>query len=104
MYHPASLTPEVPIPASTSTQPDEDIASLKGENAALQSLFYGLCVALSQMGEVHREVVIQAFDYAHRAPMALGLRDAPDSGERGSRAFASALANMRDAILARTRF
>ena len=74
MYHPRSLTPEeLSAPASRSLQAHEDIASLRGENVALQSLLYGLCVALSQMGEVHREVVIQAFDYAHRAPMALAL-------------------------------
>ena len=45
---------------------DEQVAWLRSENVALRSLLCGLCVGLSRMSEVHREIVAQAFDMAHR--------------------------------------
>ncbi len=39
---------------------------LQAENAALRSLVCGLCVGLSRLSEVHREIVVQAFDMADR--------------------------------------
>ena len=44
----------------------ERLDSLQAENAALRSLLCGLCVGLSRLSEVHREIVVQAFDMANR--------------------------------------
>jgi len=104
MYNPLSLTAGEAETSDRSSLSSEEMALLRGENVALQSLLYGLCVSLSQMGEVHREVVIQALEYADRAPMAAALRNGSESGENGRRAYASTLANMRDLIIARIRF
>lgn len=67
-----------------------EMAALRGENLALQSLLYGLCVALAQMNEVHREVIVQALDFARHRPA--GATGQPE-----------ALAAMRDLIMARIR-
>ena len=76
MYHLQGLTPDMPeTPAQPGAQSQDELAALRGENVALQSLLYGLCLGLSQMGEVQREVILQAFDYASRSPMALALKD-----------------------------
>ena len=52
---------------------------LQAENAALRSLLCGLCVGLSRLSEVHREIVVQAFDMANRfaAPAAAHADAAP---------------------------
>lgn len=44
----------------------EQIQLLRDENAALTSALCGLCIGLSQISEVHRAIVAQAFDYADR--------------------------------------
>jgi hypothetical protein len=44
----------------------EQIQVLRDENAALTSALCGLCIGLSQISEVHRAIVAQAFDYADR--------------------------------------
>ena len=43
-----------------------EVEHLRSENVALRSLLCGLCVGLSQMSEVHREIIAQAFDFADR--------------------------------------
>jgi hypothetical protein len=69
---------------------DAQLAALRGENFALQSLLYGLCVALAQMSEVHREVIVQALDFARQRP-------ANAAGQ------SEAMATLRDTILTRIR-
>lgn len=54
---------------------NNELTALRGENLALQSLLYGLCVALAQANEVQREVIVHALDLAHRAPLAEDDRD-----------------------------
>ena len=63
-------TPEHSAHASTQSgdRPDlsVQIQQLRDENAALTSALCGLCIGLSQISEVHRAIVAQAFDYADR--------------------------------------
>ena len=73
------------------------IHRLSGENLALQSVLYGLCMGLSQMSDVHREVVAQAFEYAYSAP-----RGGPANvGEQATRvreqAFRDAVGRLKEA-------
>ena len=42
------------------------VERLREENAALVSALCGLCVGISQISEVHRAIIAQAFDYADR--------------------------------------
>lgn len=80
---------------------DELINRLSGENLALQSVLYGLCMGLSQMGDVHREVVAQAFEYAYAAPRS----NLASIGERGAaireQAFREAVSGLKDAVTSR---
>ena len=78
------------------------IARLQAENLALQSLLQGLCVALSQMSELHREVVIQACEHARRAPEAQALNGAEGS-QPGAEAYNNVVAQLRAAIMDRYR-
>lgn len=95
---------ELPVqPSAALSSGHNEIARLRGENVALQSLLYGLCVGLSQMGEVQREVIRQAFDYADRSPMALALKDVPDNAERSCNAYAATIGTLRDLIISRIR-
>lgn len=104
MHHLHSLAPDAPESlAQQCAQPSDEMATLRGENVALQSLLYGLCLGLSQMGEVQREVICQAFDYADRAPMALALKELSRDGERSTSAFIATIANLRDLIMSRIR-
>lgn len=104
MYNLQSLTPDMPeTPAEAGARSRDELAELRGENVALQSLLYGLCLGLSQMGEVQREVILQAFDYASRSPMALALKAESRGGERGFDAYQSMLGTLRELIVARIR-
>ena len=80
---------------------DELINRLSGEILALQSVLYGLSMGLSRMSDVHREVVAQAFEYAHAAPRS---RIAA-AGEQGAavreQAFREAVAGLKDAVTGR---
>jgi hypothetical protein len=80
---------------------DELINRLSGEYLALQSVVYGLCMGLSRMSDVHREVVAQAFEYAHAAPRA----DLASVGEEGAavrdQAFREAVSGLKDAVTRR---
>ena len=82
---------------------DELVQRLGGENQALQAVLYGLCMGLSHMGDVHREVVAQAFEYAFSAPRT----DAAAFGEQGAnvrnQAFRDAVAGLKDAVTSRFR-
>lgn len=79
------------------------VHQLTGENQALQSVLYGLCMGLSRMSDVHREVVAQAFEYAHGAPRS----NFAGQGEQGlairEHAFRTALGALRDAVTSRSR-
>ena len=75
----------------------DELARLRGENLALTSLLHGLCVALSQVSELHREVVIQACDYAKRAP------EAQVNPHSSAEAFNRVVAQLRAAIMDRYR-
>jgi hypothetical protein len=100
MHHFESRTSHATEPqVRPGNRTNDEVATLKGENVALQSLLYGLCLGLSQMGEVQREVILQAFDYADRCPMAAALKD----NERSLGAFASTMANLRNLVVARIR-
>lgn len=105
-YHAQRLTEpdgtEVAADSVAAGLQSDEIAVLRGEAVALQSLLYGLCMGLSQMGEVHREVVVQAFDYADRSPMAVMLKDAPDN-ERSTKAFWSTIGRLKELIVSRIR-
>ena len=82
---------------------DDLVQQLTGENQALQSVLYGLCMGLSQMSDLHREVVAQAFEYAHGAPRS----NYPGQGEQGlavrEQAFRTALDGLKDAVTSRFR-
>jgi len=76
-----------------------EIDRLRGENLALQSMLQGLCVALSQMSERHREVVIQACEYAkHRRVQEMNRGG---QGELGTEAFDTVVAQLRAVIVDR---
>jgi hypothetical protein len=87
-----------PAPAS---EDEHEIARLQGENLALQSLLHGLCVALSQMSELHREVVIQACEHARRAEAQAVNR--PDASQPRAEAFNNVVTQLRSAIMDRYR-
>lgn len=75
---------------SSHDDPQSELAAqieqLRNENAALVSALCGLCVGISQISEVHRAIVAQAFDYADRFALA-GATDATgESGNGGIRA------------------
>ena len=76
---------------------------LTGENQALQSVLYGLCMGLSQMSDLHREVVAQAFEYVQGAPRS----NYPGQGEQvlaaREQAFRAALNGLKDAVTSRFR-
>jgi hypothetical protein len=90
-----------PFEVVSDVDRDELINRLSGENLALQSVLYGLCMGLSQMSDVHREVVAQAFEYAHAAPRS----DLASVGEQGAavreQAFREAVSGLRDAVTGR---
>jgi hypothetical protein len=80
---------------------DDLINRLNGEILALQSVLYGLCIGLSRMSDVHREVVAQSFEYACAAPRP-GLASV---GEQGAavrdQAFREAVGILKDAVTGR---
>lgn len=82
---------------------DELIQKLSGENQALQSMLYGLCMGLAQMSDVHREVVAQAFEYAYGAPRT----SHPGLGEWETmvreQGFRSAISGLKEAVTGRFR-
>lgn len=79
---------------------ESEIHRLQAENIALQSILHGLCMGLSQISELHREVIIQACDYANRTPESQGLK----RGEKpGVEAFDNVVERLRTAILDRCR-
>ena len=74
---------------------------LSGENLALQSVLYGLCMGLSRMSDVHREVVAQAFEYAYAAPRS-NLSSIGDQGVAvRDQAFREAVGGLKDAVTSR---
>ena len=74
---------------------------LRGENLALQSIVYGLCMGLSHMSELHREAVVQAMDYAVQTPTAVELSR---SGQRSeAQAFNETISQLRLAVFERYR-
>lgn len=70
--------------ASNDGDPQSDLAAqieqLRNENAALVSTLCGLCVGISQISEVHRAIVAQAFDYADRFALSGAASDALEAG------------------------
>ena len=81
---------------------EQGLDRLQGEVVALQSILYGLCVALSQVSELQREVVIQACDYARRTPEAQALNRG-DGSQASAEAFNGVVAQLRAAIMDRYR-
>ena len=81
---------------------DHDVLlRLRGENLALQSILYGLCMGLSHMSELHREAVVQAMDYAVQTPTAVELSR---SGQRSeAQAFNETISQLRLAVFERYR-
>ena len=80
---------------------EDPLLRLRGENLALQSILYGLCMGLSHMSELHREAVIQAMDYAVRTPTAMELSR---NGQRSeAQAFNETISQLRLAIFERFR-
>jgi hypothetical protein len=74
---------------------------LRGENLALQSILYGLCMGLCHMSELHREAVVQAMDYAARTPTALELSRSGQKSE--AQAFNETISQLRLAVFERYR-
>ena len=83
---------------AASEEPAEfgEIGRLRSENAAMQSILHGLCMGLSQISDLHREVIIQACDYARRSPEA--KQSAP-----GAEAFELVVDKLRTAVMDRYR-
>ena len=79
---------------------DAEIQRLRGENIALESVLYGLCMGLARMSDVHREVVAQAFDYAGQSPRAVSLRGEPDNGPP-LQAFGEVVGQLKEVTLGR---
>ena len=80
---------------------DDFLLRLRGENLALQSILYGLCMGLSHMSELHREAVVQAMDYAVQTPTAVALSR---NGQRSeAQAFNETISQLRLAIFERSR-
>ena len=94
----------VPAPQFEAANRDGDedlLLRLRGENLALQSIVYGLCMGLSHMSELHREAVVQAMDYAVRTPTAVELSR---NGQRSeAQAFNETISQLRLAIFERFR-
>ena len=78
---------------------EHEMARFQGENLALQSILQGLCVALSQMSDVHREVVIQACEYAKRIPEAQQVNC--NGSEPRADAFNAVVSQLRASIMER---
>lgn len=74
----------------------DQIERLRDDNAALVAALCGLCVGISQISEVHRAIVAQAFDYADRFA-ATGLRETFETGNARSRA--KLIDDIRSAVL-----
>ena len=98
------MTMAVPAPQFEAARREDDedlLLRLRGENLALQSLLYGLCMGLSHMSELHREAVVQAMDYAVRTPTAMELSR---NGQRSEAlAFNETISQLRLAIFERYR-
>ena len=94
----------VPAPQfeAANGEGEEDLLlRLRGENLALQSILYGLCMGLSHMSELHREAVVQAMDYARQTPTAMELSR---NGQRSeAQAFNETIGQLRLAIFERYR-
>ena len=80
--------------------PEAEIQRLRGENIALESVLYGLCMGLARMSDVHREVVAQAFDYAGQAPRAMKLKGEPDNGPP-MQAFGEVVGQLKEMVVGR---
>jgi hypothetical protein len=80
---------------------DELINRLSGEVLALQSVLYGLCMGLSRMSDVHREVVAQAFEYAYPAPRSYNAAYVETGAAVRDQAFREAVGGLRDAVTGR---
>jgi len=81
---------------------DEDLLHrLRGENLALQSILYGVCMGLCHMSELHREAVVQAMDYALQTPTAIELGRSAHKSE--SQAFNETISQLRLAVFERYR-
>jgi hypothetical protein len=81
---------------------DEDLLHrLRGENLALQSILYGVCMGLCHMSELHREAVVQAMDYALQTPTAIELGRSGHKSE--SQAFNETISELRLAVFERYR-
>jgi hypothetical protein len=81
---------------------DEDLLHrLRGENLALQSILYGVCMGLCHMSELHREAVVQAMDYAVQTPTAIELSRSGHKSE--SQAFNETISQLRLAVFERYR-
>jgi len=93
--HTANFEPE-------QGEADQDLLlRLRGENLALQSILYGLCMGLCHMSELHREAVVQAMDYAVQTPTAVELSR---SGQRSeAQAFNETISQLRLAVFERYR-
>lgn len=74
---------------------------LRGENLALHSILYGLCMGLCHMSELHREAVVQAMDYAVRTPAALELNRGGQGPE--TQAFNETISQLRLSVFERYR-
>jgi hypothetical protein len=98
------MTIAVPVTQFEPANPEgeeDPLLRLRGENLALQSILYGLCMGLSHMSELHREAVIQAMDYAVRTPTAMELSR---NGQRSeAQAFNETISQLRLAIFERFR-
>ena len=98
------MTMAVPAQQFGAPNPESDedlLLRLRGENLALQSILYGLCMGLSHMSELHREAVVQAMDYAVRTPTAMELSR---NGQRSeAQAFNETISRLRLAIFERYR-
>ena len=81
---------------ATAPEAASEIDRLQAENIALQSILQGLCMGLSQISDLHREVVIQACDYARRTSEAQRL-------QAGAEAFDDVVAKLRTAVMDRYR-
>jgi hypothetical protein len=82
---------------------DELIQRLSGENLALQSVVYGLCMGLAQLSEVHREVVRQVFEYAYAAPRPSHAAGEGQEEKLRERAFRETVDGLKEAVTSRLR-
>jgi hypothetical protein len=97
---PSGISGECAPQASHEVDSQDDLADqierLRDDNAALVAALCGLCVGISQISEVHRAIVAQAFDYADRFA-ATGLRETFETGNARSRA--KLIDDIRSAVL-----